>query len=404
MPPSSSTAALLAGLPPDEPVAVVHDDGCTIVAVDAVDVTSADRAAAFTALDALDDGWWAGFVTYACGHGVERIVTRHRPTGLPDLCLARFGARLEISRDGRTHLVGSRRGRALLQRAQELRRCAPSPTPSGPWRSTVEREQFESGVRSIVDSILAGDCYQVNLTRHSRTDAPVDAIALWGALEQRHPAPHGSFIRVGSHSVVSASPELYLGMDGNTVTTRPIKGTGVAAAQLLASTKDRAENVMIVDMARNDLGRVCEPGTIRVRDLCALERHPGLYHLVSTVEGELRAGVGIGALARATFPAASITGAPKPRVMQLIDDLEPTARGVYCGATGWIDAGRRRARLAVAIRTFTIDESGASLGVGAGVTADSDPGSEWAETELKASRLLALAGADTLRPVAGQAR
>jgi para-aminobenzoate synthetase component 1 len=403
MSPSISTAALLAGLPSDEPVAIVHDSGRTIVAVDAVDVVSTGGTAALDALDALDAGWWAGFVTYECGHAVERIVTRHHPTGLPDVCLTRFAARLEIADDGSMVLLGSRRGRALLERARELRRCVPAARPSGRWWSTVEREQFESGVRSIVDAILAGDCYQVNLTRHSRTDAPVDAIALWGAVERRHPAPHGSFIRVGPHSVVSASPELYLGVDGTTVTTRPIKGTGVAAAPLLASEKDRAENVMIVDMARNDLGRVCEPATIRVRNLCALERHPGLYHLVSTVEGELREGVGMGALVRATFPPASITGAPKPRVMQLIDDLEHAARGVYCGATGWIDAGMRRAGLAVAIRTFTIEASGASLGVGAGITADSDPGSEWEETELKASRLLALAGADALHPVAGRA-
>ncbi|HEY7440740.1 MAG TPA: anthranilate synthase component I family protein [Acidimicrobiia bacterium] len=403
MPSSISTAAMLAALPPDEPVAVVHDGSRTIVAVDATDVVTAEGATALTALDALGGGWWAGFISYECGHAVERIITRHQ-AAVPDLCLARFDARLEIRRDGGIDLVGSRRGRALLQRALETRRCVPPPAQSGRWSSTVERDEFESGVRSIIDAILAGDCYQVNLTRQRRADAPVDAIALWGALEQRHPAPQGSFIRVGPHSVVSASPELYLGVEGTTVTTRPIKGTGVDAGKLRASEKDRAENVMIVDMARNDLGRVCAPATIRVPDLCALERHPGLYHLVSTVEGELREDVGMTALVRATFPAASITGAPKPRVMQLIDDLEHTARGVYCGATGWIDAETRRARLAVAIRTFTIDESGASLGIGAGITADSDPAAEWAETELKASRLLALAGAEPSQPVAGHAR
>jgi para-aminobenzoate synthetase component 1 len=195
--------------------------------------------------------------------------------------------------------------------------------------------------------------------------------------------------------VVGASPELFLGMDGDALTTRPIKGTHSSADALLASEKDAAEHVMIVDLARNDLGRVCVPGTVRVPRLMELEAHPGLHHLVSTVVGTRRSGATLGAVVRALFPAASITGAPKPAVMQIIENLEPVRRGVYCGATGWIDPVARRAELAVAIRTFTITARRTDLGVGGGIVADSDAASEWQETELKAHRLLEAAAGES---------
>jgi len=154
---------------------------------------------------------------------------------------------------------------------------------------------------------------------------------------------------------------------------------------------------MIVDLARNDLGRVCSPGSISVPELCAVEAHPGLHHLVSTVRGTLRADVGTGALLAATFPPASVTGAPKPRVLGIIEELEPVRRGVYCGAFGWIDTREQQADLAVAIRTFTVhgegDDGCTRLGVGGGIVADSLPGAEWDETCLKAARLIAAAGA-----------
>ncbi len=160
---------------------------------------------------------------------------------------------------------------------------------------------------------------------------------------------------------------------------------------------------MIVDLARNDLGRVCTPGSVQVPALCSIESHPGLHHLVSTVRGRMRDDVGLGALVEATFPPASVTGAPKPRVLQAIEDLEPVRRGVYCGALGWIDTSagdpdRITADLAVAIRTFTVLGAAGSgstqFSVGGGIVADSHAEAEWAETELKAARLLAVAGAD----------
>src|SRR5262249_42589893 len=167
-------------------------------------------------------------------------------------------------------------------------------------------------------------------------------------------------------AIVSALLELFLRVDGRVVETRPIKGTAVDAASLVASAKDHAENVMIVDLARNDLGRVCEYGSIHVPGCCEVEAHPGLHHLVSTVRGTLRADVGFDDLVRATFPPASVTGAPKPRVMQAIEDLEPVRRGYYCGAVGWIDGDAGRAELSVAIRTFTVVPGRTTLGVGGG--------------------------------------
>jgi para-aminobenzoate synthetase component 1 len=242
----------------------------------------------------------------------------------------------------------------------------------------------------------------VNLTRRLTADGGLDPVALYTSLTARHPAPHTGLLRLSVHgnpiAVVSASPERFVSWRDRDVETRPIKGTDVDPARLRASAKDHAENVMIVDLARNDLGRVCVPGSMHVPTLCALESHPGLHHLVSTVRGTLRPEVGLGALLAATLPPASVTGAPKPRVLQAIEELEPVRRGVYCGAFGWIDTEHGEGDLAVAIRTFTVFPDRTELGVGAGIVADSSPSREWAETELKASRLLAVAGAGALVP------
>jgi para-aminobenzoate synthetase component 1 len=268
------------------------------------------------------------------------------------------------------------------------------------WNRSLDRAAFEERVATILEHIGAGDCYQVNLTRRLTCEQAADPLALFAALDRCNPSPHGALLRFSGGSsapavaVVSASPERFLSWRGREVETRPIKGTAADAPALAASAKDRAENVMIVDLARNDLGRVCEPGSVVVPALCALETHPGLHHLVSTVRGQRRAGTGVGALVRAMFPPASVTGAPKPRVMQIIEDLEPVRRGVYCGAVGWMDTERDAGDLNVAIRTFTVAHGRTHLGVGAGIVADSVPASEWAETELKAARLLGAAGAD----------
>jgi para-aminobenzoate synthetase component 1 len=403
-------ARLLAHLPADVDAAAVRVGGPAgeqaIVGAVPTEIVSASGTEAFSRLDALTPGWWAGFVSYDLGRAVERVAARTDAGDdeLPDLLLARFPARAVVDlATGAAHLVGEGPGRALLENAVRRARAADADPPGTArtgaprWRSSLSRAAFETAVGRILELIRAGDCYQVNLTRRVTSSVALDPVALFGALEARNPAPHAAFIRVGGAgsraplAVVSASPERFLRWSGREVETRPIKGTNRDPAELRASTKDRAENVMIVDLARNDLGRVCEPGSITVPSLCAVETHPGLHHLVSTVRGRRRATVGAGALLRATFPPASVTGAPKPRVLQVIENLEPVRRGVYCGAVGWIDTERDAGDLAVAIRTFTIVAGATHLGVGAGIVADSDPAAEWAETELKAARLLACA-------------
>src|SRR5207244_516916 len=191
------------------------------------------------------------------------------------------------------------------------------------FTSSLDRAGFEAGVRAIIDLVRAGECYQVNLTRRLTSDGPADPRALFGALVRHHPAPHAALLRFGAVAVVSASPERFLRRRDDAVETRPIQGPAGRRAGRVRSGKDRAENVMITDLARHDLGRVCLPGSVAVPSLCAPEAHPGLWHLVSTVTGRLRPGLGTGPLVRATFPPASVTGAPKPRVLQATEDLEP---------------------------------------------------------------------------------
>jgi para-aminobenzoate synthetase component 1 len=259
------------------------------------------------------------------------------------------------------------------------------------WASSLDRDAFAKGVVDIREAIAAGDVYEVNLCRVLSAPVPagVDLLGLGGVLRVENPAPYGAVVRVPGVEVASASPELFLRRDGSVVESRPIKGTASSGAAF--SAKDRAENVMIVDLVRNDLGRVCEYGTVEVPALCAVERHPGLDHLVSTVRGRLRGDVGWPELLDATFRPGSVSGAPKLAALDTIRKLEPVRRGPYCGTVGWVDADRRRGELNVAIRTFWIEDGRLHFGTGGAVTWDSTPEGEWAETELKASRLLAAA-------------
>ncbi len=376
---------------------VVRSGRRTVVAAAPAALVTASGPAALDALDRLEPGWWAGFLAYDLGRAVERVVPRLTDTGLPDLVLGRYDARLVLG-DGPPRIEGRAGARAELERLIGASGVRAAQLALGEPETSLDRDAFEAGVRAVVALIEAGECYQVNLTRRLAWDDEADPVALFRALSASSPAPHGALLLLphpnqGRVGVVSASPERFLSWRGDNLETRPIKGTGRVADVLRMSAKDRAENVMIVDLARNDLGRVCEYGSVRVPTLCAVEEHPGLYHLVSTVRGVRRRGVGLGELVRAMFPPASITGAPKPRVLQAIEDLEPVRRGVYCGAFGWLDTERGEGDLAVAIRTFTIAGGETSLGVGGGIVADSHPAAEWAETELKAARLLVAAGA-----------
>ena len=254
---------------------------------------------------------------------------------------------------------------------------------AGSWRSSLDADGYRARVGAIRRFIEAGQVYQVNLCR--MLDAPLppgaDPAALAAVLAAGNPAPYQGVLHTGEDWVVCASPELFLAVDGDRVASAPIKGT--AAADLPFADKDTAENVMITDLVRNDLNRVCTPESVRVDALLATEPHPGLRHLVSTVSGRLRPGVGWGEILAATFPPGSVSGAPKLAALDVIRELEPVPRGPYCGAVGMVDADRGRAVLAVGIRSFftATDAAGSRrlrFGTGAGITYPSDPDDEWA--------------------------
>ena len=287
-------------------------------------------------------------------------------------------------------------GAATCARFEHVRPAVPWPGQPwvGPsrssWRSSLGQDEFCAGVDTIRAAIAEGDVYQVNLTRRLSAPAPpgADVAALGAALATGNPAPYSAVVRlpsVGVH-VASASPERFLRRVGPMVESRPIKGTAASSSGFLE--KDRAENVMIVDLVRNDLGRVCEYGSVSVPGLCEVESHPGLFHLVSTVRGRLRPGMGWPELVAATFPPGSVTGAPKLAAVELIGKLEPVVRGPYCGAVGWVDGDRGEGDLNVAIRTLWLESGEVHLGTGGGITWGSTPAGEWEETELKARRLL----------------
>lgn len=279
----------------------------------------------------------------------------------------------------------------------------PLPPPRRPWtpltegwRTSLGRVEYEAAVNEVRQRVARGEVYQVNICRvieHDLDDG-ADLLGLAALTTTHNPAPHAGVVQVPGVDVVCASPELFLRRFGDVLTTGPIKGTARTADRL--RSKDTDENIMIVDLARNDLSMVCEPGSVTVPELLSLEHHPGLVHLVSRVTGRLRPQIGWAEILAATLPPASVTGAPKSTALQAIHDLEPVPRGPYCGVVGWVDADARRAELAVGIRTFwaALDGAGGRVlrfGTGAGITWGSDPAGEWRETELKARRLIGLA-------------
>ena len=265
------------------------------------------------------------------------------------------------------------------------------PGAAGP---TFTRERYLDAVRRAKDYIVAGDVYQVNLSQRFHARVEADPWDVWQSLLAESPAPFAAFLRFGRRALLSISPERFLELRGGRLLTRPIKGTRRLgpgrAEELLASPKDDAELAMIVDLERNDLGRVCEPGSVRVMAPKTLETHPTLYHLSATVEG--RCARGPVDVLRATFPGGSITGAPKIRAMEIIDELEPTRRGFYTGAIGSIGFDGTM-DLSIAIRTVQADGTDYYFQAGGGIVADSDPAAEYDETLAKASAMARALGA-----------
>jgi para-aminobenzoate synthetase component 1 len=257
----------------------------------------------------------------------------------------------------------------------------------GLWDSSQTQSEYQSNVEKIKEKIAAGDIYQVNLCRVLSTKSEQGLQGLANRLQQDNPAPFASYLRLPSLEIASASPELFLKRDGAMIKSTPIKGTSKTDN---FGEKDRAENVMIVDLMRNDFGSICESGSVDVPRLLASEAHPGLFHLVSDVVGKLRRNIQWSEIVKALLPAGSISGAPKSSALKSIAEIEKVVRGPYCGVIGWVQG--EQAVLSVGIRIFWSHGDGQlNFGTGAGITWASQPQGEWEETELKAKRLISIA-------------
>lgn len=302
------------------------------------------------------------------------------------------------------HLMPARRQVPLiLMGVFDAPRAAPAlPDPSGvsiaPPRLLWDRDRYDRAIAAVHRYIEAGDTYQINLTFPLEATVSGDPLAIYSALAARQQVGEGAFVDLGGPAVLSRSPELFFAVDADRrIKTRPMKGTAArgrtpaedraAAAALAASEKDRAENLMIVDLLRNDISRVCVPGSVRVPKLFEIEPYATLHQMTSTVEGQLADSAGLTDILCALFPCGSITGAPKIRSMEIIAELEAAPRGVYCGAIGWADpAGPMR--FSVAIRTpVMLTPERLRLDVGGGITHDSRAGSEWEEALCKSAFL-----------------
>ena len=346
------------------------------------------------ALDALDDalkrgGHVAGLVAYEAGYALERV--RPAPP-VPEGPLVWFGVY-----DAPRVLTADAVARALPEARLDVREA----------RFHLSRDAYRDRIARIKAHIHAGDVYQVNLTAPVSFRTEAGAASLFAALRARQEVAYGALLRLPDLDVVSVSPELFVRVDeapgGRTVTARPMKGTAPRGASaeadadlvdaLLAGEKDRAENLMIVDLLRNDVSRVSRPGSVRVPSLFRAERYATLTQMTSTVQADLRPDVGLGDLVRALFPCGSVVGAPKIRAQEIILDLEPEPRGVYCGAIGYASPGAHplgTAAFNVAIRTAVLRGERGRYGVGSGVVWDSEADAEYDECLLKARVLVDL--------------
>ncbi len=366
-------------------------------------------------------GGAVGYLSYDLGHFIERLPS----TAIDDLqlpeCYFGFYDAVVIfdHQENRTFIASTGfpekgagrqdRARARLAELRQMLSSAPRSDagedtafektvdePIG-LRSNFTHEAYIEAVEIAREYIKAGDIFQVNLSQRFESDMPLPPYELYRRLRQINPAPFAAYWNCDEVAIVSASPERFLRVQGDLVETRPIKGTRPRgkdtlldqslARELVNSVKDQAEHVMIVDLERNDLGRVSRFGTVNVSEMMALEKYATVFHLTSTVEGQLRQGNGIIDLLKATFPGGSITGAPKVRAMEIIDELEPTRRSVYTGSIGYIGFDGN-ADLNIVIRTILVKNRKAYFQVGGGIVYDSDPEGEYIETLDKAKALI----------------
>jgi anthranilate synthase component 1 len=367
-------------------------------------------------------GGWFLLLGYEAARGVEpRLRLPDSPYGLPDALAVRCTAAVIVDRLTRhTRLLAESDPAQLAQLRSDCAALPAAPAPVGQGRTeeagvtgaieaieAIEEdppERFLSGVRAILEYLRAGDSFQVNLSRawRGRLREDLGPADLYARLRRANPAPFAGLAHWRGSTVLSSSPERLLAIAEGVAQTRPIAGTharladAAADAQqrahLIASLKERAEHLMLIDLERNDLGRVCEPGSVEVSELMALESHAHVHHIVSNVRGRLRAGIGPGEALRAVFPGGTITGCPKVRAMEIIAGLERVGRGPYTGAMGYLS---RCGRLdtSILIRTLVCEGRQVSLRAGAGIVADSQAEAELAETRAKARGLLLALGA-----------
>ncbi len=340
-----------------------------------------------------------GAFGYDLGHHLERLPHRAADDlGFPDLVCG-FYDRIywydnrELA-GGMVELADRTAPRAIAAAAyEEAFGGKPAAPPRGP---NFTRARYLDAIERAKEYIVAGDIYQVNLSQRFHTQVPETPFEIYAALREATPAPYAALLQFGRRAVISASPEQFLELRGRAVVTRPIKGTRPRhedeeederlLRELHDSPKDDAELAMIVDLERNDLGRVCEYGSVRVTAPKVMESHPTVHHLSAVIEGTLRRGLGPVDLLRAAFPGGSVTGAPKIRAMEIIDELEPTRRAFYTGAIGHIGFDGAM-NLSIAIRTLLTDGPDCWFQAGGAIVADSDPGAEYEETLVKASAL-----------------
>ncbi len=355
-------------------------------------------------------GGAVGYLSYDLARQIENLPqTAQDDLSLPDIHLSFYDVILALDHStGEASLVvGAPDGRESEAMAkarrwgQALKAATPLPplpprAGGGTARSSYRRSEYMEAVRRALDYIGAGDIFQVNIAQRFACPYEESGWTLYRRLREGTPAPFSAFLEMGSWQVVSGSPERFVTVHNGMIETRPIKGTRprgrtpeedrANADELLASEKDQAELVMIVDLQRNDIGRVCEYGSVTVPDLRRLEETPNVWHTVATVEGRLKRGATTSQILRATFPGGSITGAPKVRAMEIIEELEPVRRGVYTGAIGCIGFDGRM-DWNIAIRTAVVKDGTAYFYAGGGLVADSDPQSEYEETLAKGSGL-----------------
>lgn len=357
-------------------------------------------------------GGWAGYFSYDLGYCFENIKkTVSDDLLMPLMHLAFYDKAIIHDRDEKCfYLISHTQTPKDLNRLQDILKSSQHLEPHDyppavmdiepdTLKSNMSKSEYINSIEKIKKYIHDGDVYQINFSQRFDTSFPAEAVDLFNWQNIHNPSPYSAYMKFDDFEIVSTSPELFIQIDGNTIITKPIKGTRKFSTgcddinrknlhDLITCEKEQAELNMIIDLERNDIAHICIPGTRKVTQPRYIEQFPTVYHAMATIEGNLRPDIHFSDILRATFPGGSITGAPKIRSMQIIDELEPTARGLYTGSIGYITSPEN-ACLNIAIRTVIIKDKRACFQVGGGIVADSDPEFEWQETLTKAVAMAA---------------